>query len=314
MVRFVLAAREYLRIATRKSPLAYWQADTIKKQLQKHYPFLKIELLPLLTEGDKHVEDALNKLGGKGLFVKELENALLSGQADIAVHSMKDVPMDVKEELKIAVICEREDPRDVLVSKSGENLQQLTNAACIGTSSLRRQSQLMALRSDFKVQTLRGNVGTRLEKLASGRYDAIVLAAAGLIRLEKTAYITEYLETSAFLPAPGQGALGIECRSEDTDILSLIAVLNHFPTYPCVMAERALSRELGGNCQIPIAAYAECLAEDQIRLRSLVGTLDGSLLIKVEEYGAMDEFEKLGVIVARELLTQGADKILKEFL
>ncbi len=300
-------------IATRKSPLAFWQANMIKEKLEKYHPFLQVELLPLITAGDRHLESALNKLGGKGLFVKELENALQNGQADIAVHSMKDVPMELEKGLRIAAICAREDPRDVLISKFGKNLQQLPSAACIGTSSLRRQSQLMALRPDLRVRTLRGNVDTRLEKLASGGYDAIILAAAGLIRLNKTVCISEYLETSAFLPAPGQGALGIECRSGDTATLSLITILNHFPTYPCVMAERALSRELGGNCQVPIAAYA-CLAEDKICLRGLVGTLNGSLLIKAEKHGAMDEFEKLGVIVAKELMAQGADRILKEFL
>ncbi|MDQ8039056.1 MAG: hydroxymethylbilane synthase [Rickettsiella sp.] len=306
--------RTHLRIATRKSPLAYWQAYTIKKQLEKHYPFLSIELLPLITEADRHLESALNKLGGKGLFVKELENALLSGQADIAVHSMKDVPMEIEKKLKIAAICEREDPRDVLISKSGETMQQLITNASIGTSSLRRQSQLMALRPDLKIQPLRGNVNTRLEKLACGNYDAIILAAAGLIRLERTACISEYLETNFFLPAPGQGALGIECRLDDEDTCSLITVLNHLPTYPCVMAERALSRELGGNCQVPIAAYADYLGGDQIRLRGLVATLNGNSIVKVEKYGRLEQAEELGITAAKELVAQGADKILKEFL
>ncbi len=301
-----------MRIATRKSPLAYWQANAVKVQLEKHYPFMQIELLPLVTEGDRHLETSLNKLEGKGLFVKELEKALLNGDADIAVHSMKDVPMDLAKGLTLTAICEREDARDVLISRSGKSLNQLPSGACVGSSSLRRQSQLMALRPDLTVQVLRGNVGTRLEKLAAGEYDAIILAAAGLIRLQKTNCISEYLETSYFLPAPGQGALGVEGRSDDSELLSLMAVLNHKPTYDCVMAERALSRQLGGSCQVPIAAYAECLSNTQLRLRGLVAKPDGSLLVKVEKHGSISEAETLGIAAARELLVQGADRILQD--
>lgn len=307
-----MTARKHLRIATRKSPLAYWQANAVKAQLEKYYPSIQIELFPLVTEGDKHLESSLSKLGGKGLFVKELEKALLNGDADIAVHSMKDVPMDLAKGLTLAAICEREDARDVLISSSGESLKQLPSGSCIGSSSLRRQSQLMALRPDLTVQMLRGNVGTRLEKLAAGEYDAIILAAAGLIRLQKTSCISEYLETNYFLPAPGQGALGVESRSEDSELLSLMAVLNHKPTYDCVMAERALSRQLGGSCQVPIAAYAVCLPNEQLRLRGLVANPDGSLLVKVEKHGRVSEAEKLGIAAARELLAQGADRILQD--
>ncbi|WP_218814333.1 hydroxymethylbilane synthase [Rickettsiella endosymbiont of Dermanyssus gallinae] len=307
-----MTARKHLRIATRKSPLAYWQANAVKVQLEKHYPFMQIELLPLVTEGDRHLETSLNKLEGKGLFVKELEKALLNGDADIAVHSMKDVPMDLAKGLTLTAICEREDARDVLISRSGKSLNQLPSGACVGSSSLRRQSQLMALRPDLTVQVLRGNVGTRLEKLAAGEYDAIILAAAGLIRLQKTNCISEYLETSYFLPAPGQGALGVEGRSDDSELLSLMAVLNHKPTYDCVMAERALSRQLGGSCQVPIAAYAECLSNTQLRLRGLVAKPDGSLLVKVEKHGSISEAETLGIAAARELLVQGADRILQD--
>jgi len=309
-----VTARKHLRIATRKSPLAYWQANAVKMQLEKHYPFMRIELFPLVTEGDRHLETSLNKLGGKGLFVKELEKALLNGDADIAVHSMKDVPMDLAKGLKLTAICEREDVRDVLISTSGENIKQLASGSNIGSSSLRRQSQLMALRPDLTVQVLRGNVGTRLEKLAAGEYDAIILAAAGLIRLQKTSCISEYLEPSYFLPAPGQGALGIEGRSDDNELLSLMAILNHKSTYDCVMAERALSRQLGGSCQVPIAAYAECLPNEQLRLRGLVAKPDGSLLVKVEKHGRISEAEKLGIAAAEELLSQGADVILKDLL
>lgn len=314
MKRLVLTAKKYLRIATRKSQLAYWQAHSVKTQLENQYPFMQIELLPLVTEGDRHLESSLNKLGGKGLFVKELEKALLNGDADIAVHSMKDVPMDLAKGLTLAAICEREDARDVLISKSGKNLKQLLTGSSIGSSSLRRQSQLMVLRSDLKVRMLRGNVETRLEKLAAGEYDAIILAAAGLIRLQKTAYISEYLETNYFLPAPGQGALGVECRLDDNELLSLVAVLNHMPTYTCLVAERALSRQLGGSCQVPIAAYATYLPDGQLYLQGLVAKPDGGLLVKVERHGSAGEAENLGVEVAKALLSKGADTILQQLL
>jgi hydroxymethylbilane synthase len=310
----VLTARKYLRIATRKSPLAYWQANAVKAQLEAYYPFMEIELLPLITEGDKHLESSLNKLGGKGLFVKELEKALLNGDADIAVHSMKDLPMELAKGLTLAAICEREDARDVLVSRAGEKLKQLPSSADVGSSSLRRQSQLMALRPDLKIRLLRGNVGTRLEKLAVGEYDAIILAAAGLIRLQKTNCISEYLETNYFLPAPGQGALGVECRLDEKELLSLMTILNHKPTYDCVIAERALSRQLGGSCQVPIAAYATCLPNEQLHLQGLVAKPDGSLFVKVESYGSVSEAEKLGTMAAKELLSKGANEILQVLL
>lgn len=303
-----------MRIATRKSPLAYWQANTIKKQLEQLYPFLSITLLPLLTEGDRKQGSSLSKLGGKGLFVKELEAALLNNHADIAVHSMKDLPMDLEEGLVLGAICKREDPRDVLVAKSGQQLNQLPSGSFVGTSSLRRQSQLMALRRDLKVSVLRGNVGTRLDKLAAGEFDAIILAAAGLIRLEKTDCISQYLETSYFLPAPGQGALGIECRVDDSNSLTYISELTHTLTHYCVIAERALSRELGGSCQIPIAAYATSLPNDQISLQALVGKPDGTLIIKAEKKGAICDAEKLGILAAQELREQGVDSILQAIL
>ncbi len=309
-----MAAKKHLRIATRKSLLAYWQANAIKKQLEARYPSIEVELFPLITEGDRHLASSLSKLGGKGLFVKELESALLNGQADIAVHSMKDMPMELEKGLTLAAICEREDARDVLISKTGAHLTQLSPGAYVGSSSLRRQAQLLAVRPDLKVQLLRGNVDTRLEKLAVGKYDAIILAAAGLVRLEKITCISEYLEIRDFLPAPGQGALGIECRSEDVEIQKLIAFLNHEPTYHCVVAERALSRQLGGSCQVPIAAYAERFTDQQIRLRGLVARPDGSLLIHVEKFGTIEEAEKLGVIAAKELISQGADAILQALL
>jgi hydroxymethylbilane synthase len=306
-----LTAKKHLCIATRKSPLAYWQANTIKKQLEKHYPFLCIKLLPLLTQGDKQLEKPLNSLGGKGLFVSELEKALLNGQADIAVHSMKDVPMDLEKGLMLGAICQREDPRDVLISQSGATLQQLSSGSSIGSSSLRRQAQLLALRPDIKVQPLRGNVGSRLEKLMAGKYDAIILAAAGLIRLEKTTCISEYLPLKHFLPAPGQGALGIECRTEDKEVVGLITVLNHVPSYQCILAERALGRQLGGGCQVPLAAYAVDLANNQLYLQGLVAKPDGSVLIKAEKYGSLATAEELGMSLAKELIAKGAPTLLQ---
>lgn len=312
-MRQILSQNKSLRIATRKSPLAYWQANSIKVQLEKIFPFLTITLLPLLTEGDRR-QGSLNKLEGKGLFVKELEMALLNGRADIAVHSMKDLPMNLQGGLVLGAICKREDPRDALISKSGQALYQLSPGAYVGTSSLRRQSQLMALRPDLKIGLLRGNVGTRLAKLATGEFDAIILAAAGLIRLEKADCISQYLETSYFLPAPGQGALGIECRAGDLDSLVYISELTHIPTYYCVMAERVLSRELGGSCQVPIAAYASSLPDQQISLQALVGKPDGTVLLKVEKQGAICDTERLGISAAQDLKKLGVDAILQDIL
>lgn len=305
--------KKFLCIATRKSPLAYWQANIIKEQLQKLFPYLTVSLLPLLTEGDRLQNSSLNKLGGKGLFVKELEAALISHQADIAVHSMKDLPMNLESGLILGAICKREDPRDVFISKFGQSLTQISSGSCIGTSSLRRQSQLLALRPDLQVKVLRGNVGTRLDKLTAGEFDAIILAAAGLIRLKETDRISEYLETSCFLPAPGQGALGIECRLDDDESIEYISKLIDPDTYYCVLAERALSRELGGSCQVPIAAYATS-DRGQLSLQALVGNLDGTKLIKVEKKGAFDDAEKIGLLAAQSLRNLGAEEILKEIL
>jgi hydroxymethylbilane synthase len=309
-----LYKKKILRIATRKSPLAYWQANTIKEQLEKLFPYLTISLFPLLTEGDKQQNSSLSKLGGKGLFVKELEGALLSHLADIAVHSMKDLPMDLETGLVLGAICRREDPRDVLVSRFAQSLTQLSSGSCVGTSSLRRQSQLLALRPDLQVRVLRGNVGTRLDRLAAGEFDAIILAAAGLIRLQKTDCISEYLETSSFLPAPGQGALGIECRADDEESMTYVSRLTHSVTHYCVLAERALSRELGGSCQVPIAAYATSLGRGQLSLQALVGNLEGTKLIKVEKLGSITDAEKIGLLAAQSLRNLGVEEILKEIL
>lgn len=309
-----MSKKNFLCIATRKSPLAYWQATLIKKQLENLFPYLTIRLFPLLTEGDRLQNSALSKLGGKGLFVKELERALLNYEADIAVHSMKDLPMNLEEGLVLGAICKREDPRDVLISRFGQSLMQLAPGACVGTSSLRRQSQLLALRSDLHIGLLRGNVETRLDKLATGKFDAIILAAAGLIRLEKADCISEYFKTSCFLPAPGQGALGVECRADDKEVLTYISKLTDSDTYYCVLAERAVSRELGGSCQVPIAAYAIPLENRQISLHALVGNLDGTKLIKVEKKGSITDAEKIGFLAAQCLRNLGAEDILKEIV
>lgn len=307
-----MKAKTCLRIATRKSPLAYWQANFIKQQLEQSAPQLRIELLPLVTEGDRRQQIALNKIGGKGLFVKELEKALLSGQADLAVHSMKDVPMHLEPGLFLGAICRRDDPRDVLVASSGMTLNTLPQGACLGSSSLRRQAQIRALRPDIAVKLLRGNVETRLEKWMQGEYDAIVLAAAGLLRLQKTAFIRQYLNIEDFLPAPGQGALGIECREDDTHVRALIEPLNHEPTQRCVTAERALSRTLNGGCQVPIAAYATYIEDQALQLQGLVATPDGSLQIREQATRSLEEAEELGIFVAQRLLAQGAARILAD--
>lgn len=300
-----------LRIATRKSPLALWQAEFVKQKLKYFYPELDIELLGLTTEGDRHIASTLSKAGGKSLFVKELEQALLDGRADIAVHSMKDVPMDFPQGLILAAICERQDPRDVFVSNSYQSLDLLPHGAVIGTSSLRRQCQLLALRPDLKVLPLRGNVNTRLRKLDDGEFDAIVLAAAGLLRLNIGERISSYLALDQCLPAAGQGALGIECREADKDIYQLVSVLNDDASSICVMAERAMSKRLGSGCQVPVAGYA-VLQNDQLTLRGMVGKPDGSLLLSVVKTAAKNSAEQLGIQVADSLLEQGAAAILQE--
>ena len=300
-----------LIIATRESPLALWQAEWVKNCLEKTHPELSVKLLGITTEADRQLNTSLIQIGGKGLFVKELEEALLDGRADIAVHSMKDVPMVLPEGLCIPVMCDREDPRDVLVANDYRTLAELPAQAKVGTSSLRRQSQLIALRHDLDLVNLRGNVNTRLEKLDRGEYSAIILAAAGLKRLGLENRIQAYLTIEQVLPAAGQGVLGIECREEDERIRALIAPLNHANTYTCVSAERALCLRLGGGCQAPVAAYAEII-EKQLKLRGLVARPDGSLLLHAEESGALNLAEELGTKTAEDLLRQGAGEILRD--
>jgi len=299
-----------LKIATRKSPLALWQANFVKAALLSHHPELAIELVTMTTKGDKILDTPLAKVGGKGLFVKELEHAMLEGRADIAVHSMKDVPVDFPDGLQLAVICKREDPSDALVSNNFSTLASLPENSTVGTSSFRRQCQIQYLRPDLKIRDLRGNVGTRLGKLDADEYDAIILASAGLIRLEMADRIRQRLSFSDCLPAVGQGAVGIECRSNDTAVINLLACLQHDTTATRVCAERAVNNRLQGGCQVPLAAFAE-IDNDILHLRARVGNLDGTQLLKSELSGASDDAEKLGILVAEELLAQGADKILE---
>lgn len=299
-----------LKIATRQSPLALWQANYVKDRLQQLYPDLTIELVPMVTKGDVILDSPLAKIGGKGLFVKELENALLNKEADIAVHSMKDVPMQFPEGLGLAVICQREDPRDAFVSHAYRTFAELPQGAVVGTSSLRRQCQLKALRPDLDIRSLRGNVGTRLSKLDNGDYDAIILASAGLIRLGLADRIASFIDVEQSLPAAGQGAVGIECRTDDVQVHALLAPLADAETTYCVRAERAMNNHLQGGCQVPIGGYA-VLQQGQLYLRALVGDIDGSRIIRAEGKSAVENAEVLGVQIAEQLLAQGADKILQ---
>ena len=302
-----------VRIATRKSPLALWQAEYVKALLMGHNPSLQVELIAMSTKGDKLLDTPLAKVGGKGLFVKELEVAMLEGRADIAVHSMKDVPMEFPPGLELAVICEREDPLDACVSNHYQNLAELPDGAVVGTSSLRRQCQVRAHFPKLQIKELRGNVNTRLGKLDAGEYDAIILASAGLIRLEMGHRITDKINATLSLPAGGQGAVGIECRSDDLDIQALLAPLHHRDSASCVLAERAVNRHLQGGCQVPIACFAELDASGtSLALRGLVGSIDGTQILRADIQGHRDNAEQLGVQLAEQLLAAGAGEILAE--
>ena len=303
-----------IRIATRKSALALWQAEYVKAQLEHFHPDIIVELVPMTTKGDIILDTPLAKVGGKGLFVKELEVAILENRADIAVHSMKDVPVEFPQGLGLEVICPREDPRDAFVSKKIASLSDLPEGAIVGTSSLRRQCQIKALRPDLDIRDLRGNVNTRLRKLDDGEYDAIILAAAGLIRLEMPERIREYIAPEVMLPANGQGAVGIECRNDDQTIKALLAPLGCKETHIRVLAERAMNRALEGGCQVPIGSYAiiENNNNDELYLRGLVGATDGSTILHSEIRGSLAQAESLGEQLAQDLLSQGADKILRQ--
>jgi hydroxymethylbilane synthase len=302
-----------LTIATRESPLALWQAEYVRAALEAAHPGLTVALLGMTSRGDQLLDVPLAKVGGKGLFVKELETALLDGSADIAVHSMKDVPMAFPRGLGLGVICEREDPSDAFVSNRFKSLEELPAGSVVGTSSLRRECQLRSRRPDLQVKFLRGNVNTRLRKLDEGDYDAIILASAGLIRLGFGERIAQQIAVTDSLPAGGQGAVGIELRSADSDVLQLLQVLHHEPTAQRVTAERAMNERLQGGCQVPIACYAQHLASSgRLWLRGLVGKPDGSLILRAEGEADASQAQELGVQVAEQLLAQGAAAILAD--
>jgi hydroxymethylbilane synthase len=302
--------QKVVRIGTRGSQLALWQANWVKNKLGNLYPGLKVVFEVIKTKGDKLLDAPLAKVGGKGLFVKEIEEALLEGRIDLAVHSMKDVPMEIPEPLWIQAITEREDPRDILISKRNIILVDLPKGARIGTSSLRRQAQLLYYRPDFQIVPLRGNVNTRLQKLETEDLDAIILAAAGVKRMGWETKITEYLPYQISLPAIGQGALGIECRRKDEFMNKLVTCLNHNSTAIAVTAERAFLKRLEGGCQVPIACYGE-VQKDTLYLTGLVSTLDGKWLIRAQREGKSSQEGKLGLELAEQLLSQGAGEILK---
>jgi hydroxymethylbilane synthase len=301
---------ETVRIATRKSPLALWQAEHVAASLHRLYPELTVEIVGMTTRGDKILDAPLAKVGGKGLFVKELEQGMLECRADIAVHSMKDVPVAFPAGLHLPVIMEREDPRDAFVSNRFSDLAELPQGACVGTSSLRRQCQLAERRPDLALEPLRGNVNTRLAKLDAGEFDAVILAAAGLVRLGFGERIRGRLSPQESLPAIGQGAIGIECRSDDEWVNALIAPLHHAATADRVTAERAVNHRLMGGCQVPVAGHA-LLEGDAIFLRALVGTPDGKRVLRAERRGPRSSAEALGTALAEELLGQGAGEILQ---
>jgi len=300
-----------LRIATRRSPLALWQAEWVARELARHHDEIETELVEMTTTGDRIQDRPLATAGGKGLFLKELEHGLLAGDADIAVHSMKDVTVTIPEGLCIPVLCPREDPRDAFVSNRYDSLDDMPAGAVVGTSSLRRQTQVMHRYPHLKVVTLRGNVNTRLAKLDRGDFDAILLAVAGLLRLEMPQRIRQRVDPSRLLPAVGQGVMGIECREEDRQALELIQCLNDTDSETAVTAERRVNAMLEGGCQVPIAAYADTPDEATLRLRALVGTPDGGTLLTAEDAGAPGDADDLGRRVGQSLIDQGAAGILE---
>ncbi len=305
-----MSAKKIIRIATRKSPLALWQAEHVAAKLKAAFPDIETELVTMVTRGDKILDAPLAKVGGKGLFVKELEQGMLAGTADIAVHSMKDVPVEFPEGLHLAVVMEREDPRDAFVSNQYPSIGELPENARIGTCSLRRQCQLKERFPNAEILPLRGNVNTRLAKLDAGEFDAIILAAAGLKRLGMADRISECLDSTDSLPAIGQGAIGIECRSDDAQVNQMLEALHDENTTIRIAAERAMNARLNGGCQVPIAGFSE-IDGDSLWMRGLVGSPDGTVIHRSERRGHIDEAAEIGTAVADDLLAQGADKILK---
>ncbi|MFA3791328.1 hydroxymethylbilane synthase [Aliiglaciecola sp. SL4] len=303
--------RSVIKIATRKSALALWQAEFVKAELEKAHPHIAVELVPMTTKGDVILDTPLAKVGGKGLFIKELEVAMQKGEADIAVHSMKDVPVEFPDGFGLHAICQRENPLDAFVSNDYEDIVSLPKGAVVGTSSLRRQVQIKAYRPDIQIKDLRGNVNTRLAKLDDGQYDAIILASAGLIRLDMADRIRQEISSRVSLPAVGQGAVGIECRTDDAELVALLQPLNHPQTAVRVIAERALNAKLQGGCQVPIGSFCE-IVDNQLHLRGLVGSISGKQIIMADQYGDIAEPEQLGIAVAEKLLEQGAQAYLAE--
>ena len=312
--------KSLVRIATRKSALAMWQAYYVEAQFKRHFPETKVELVPMSTQGDRILDTPLAKIGGKGLFIKELEIAMQNDEADLAVHSMKDVPVAFPEGFGLHAICERENPFDAFVSNTIASFDDLPQGAVVGTSSLRRQAQLSALRPDLQIKDLRGNVNTRLQKLDDGHYDAIILAAAGLIRLDMAERIKHEILPELCLPAVGQGAVGIECRNDDAVLISMLEKLNHPETALRVTAERAMNATLEGGCQVPIGSFA--LFNDlnngeqaQLMMTALVASVDGKTILKANDTIACslsdkDTAAKLGITLANRLIDKGARKIL----
>ena len=304
-------APQHLVIATRESALALWQAHYIQARLQALYPEAQVDILGMTTTGDQILNSPLARIGGKGLFVKELEQALAEGRADLAVHSMKDVPMNLPEGFELAAIGEREDPRDAFVSNTYANLEALPAGSIVGTSSLRRQSQLMARFPHLKIESLRGNLQTRLRKLDEGQYAAIILAAAGLKRLGLEQRITSLIEPEHSIPAVGQGALGIEICTGRDELKAWLAPLDHAETAACVIAERAMSRALAGSCQVPLGAFAR-IEHDTLSMTGFVSSVDGQRMVRAAVQGTPQHAEALGHTLAQQLVAQGADKILAE--
>ncbi len=298
-----------IRIATRKSELALWQANHVAGLLRERNPGLQVELLPMVTKGDIILDRPLAQIGGKGLFLKELERALLSGDADIAVHSMKDVPVEQVPGLIVDVMLERANPFDALLSREGQALAELPPGAIVGTSSLRRQCQLRAIRPDLVVRDLRGNVNTRVRKLQEGEYDAIVLACAGLERLGMDHLVTETLEPPRWLPAATQGTIGIQCREGDDVVIGLIEPLKNADAVLRTRAERSVATALQGSCQVPLAVFADFQGE-QFRIRGMVGMPDGSKLVRAGKTGSAGDADRLSAAVSDELISQGADRII----
>ena len=305
--------RSKLIIGTRGSKLALWQANWVKEKLEKLYPDLKIDIKKIKTTGDKILDTPLAKIGGKGLFVKEIEEALISKKIDIAVHSMKDVPTEIPEGLQFSAICEREDPRDAFISIDGILLKGLPKGAQIGTSSLRRAVQLKALRKDLEIKPLRGNVDTRLRKLKEGQFHGIILAMAGIKRMGLEFEVTEIIPEEIMIPAIGQGAIGIETRLDDDFVNEIIKPLHHFETSICVIAERAFLSVIGGGCQVPLACHAQLLKNKRLKIIAMIGDPDGEMpIIKGSKEGKIEDSQKLGKELAEELLTNGGKEILRK--